>query len=171
MLRVHLIEYTHRFDAQCFCVFYVIILVDTCDVFIHSLQGCLPSNLQYKPHQIPKNKCFSSRRAVRCLDPIHWTQMLSSEWRYNCTDRRCSNYIWVINNFIAYWGETCIRALKAIGIEMIVRLSRRQWSENRKTQKRTDILICTRHGGTHFARDHNVSKKGVIIKSFGKILC
>ena len=39
--------------------------------------------------------------------PIHWNQVLSKEW--GCTDRRCSNYIWVINNFITYWGVSYIR--------------------------------------------------------------
>ena len=39
-----------------------------------------------------------------CLCPIHWSQVLSWEWRcsWSSADRRCSNYIWVINNFIAY---------------------------------------------------------------------
>ena len=33
-----------------------------------------------------------------------WSQVLSWEWRcsWSSTDRRCSNYIWVIANFIAY---------------------------------------------------------------------
>ena len=46
-----------------------------------------------------------------CLCPIHWSQMLSWEWRcsWSSADRRCSNYIWVINSFIAYWGATYIR--------------------------------------------------------------
>ena len=39
-----------------------------------------------------------------CLRSIHWSQVLSWEWRccWSSADRRCSNYIWVINNFIAY---------------------------------------------------------------------
>ena len=39
-----------------------------------------------------------------CLCPMHWSQVLSWEWRcsWSSADRRCSNYIWVINNFIAY---------------------------------------------------------------------
>ena len=39
-----------------------------------------------------------------CLCLIHWSQMLSREWRcsWSSADRRCSNYIWVINNFIGY---------------------------------------------------------------------
>ena len=44
-----------------------------------------------------------------CLCPIQW----SREWRcsWSSADRRCSNYIWVINNFIAYQGATYIRDL------------------------------------------------------------
>ena len=39
-----------------------------------------------------------------CFCPIHWRQVLSWEWRctWSSTDRRCSNYISAINNFIAY---------------------------------------------------------------------
>ena len=46
-----------------------------------------------------------------CLRSIHWRQVLSWEWRcsWSSADRRCSNYIWVINNFIAYKGATYIR--------------------------------------------------------------
>ena len=45
--------------------------------------------------------------------PIHWTQALSWEWRCNWSsaDRRCFNYIWVNNNFIAYLGAPYIRDL------------------------------------------------------------
>ena len=37
--------------------------------------------------------------------------MLSEEWRcsWSNTDRRCSNYIWVINNLTAYWCASYIR--------------------------------------------------------------
>ena len=39
-----------------------------------------------------------------CFRSIHWSQVLSWEWRcsWSSADTRCSNYIWVINNFIAY---------------------------------------------------------------------
>ena len=39
--------------------------------------------------------------------------MLSREWRYcwSSADRRCSNDIWVIDNFIAYQGASYIRDL------------------------------------------------------------
>ena len=48
-----------------------------------------------------------------CLCPIQWSQVLSREWRcsWSSADRRCFNYIWVIDNFIAYWGATYIRDL------------------------------------------------------------
>ena len=38
---------------------------------------------------------------------------LSREWRcsWSSADRRCSNYIWVNNNYIAYHGAPCIRGL------------------------------------------------------------
>ena len=60
-------------------------------------------------HQIPKLKWFSSRLAGLC--PIYWGQVLSREWRCSCssTDRRCCNYIWVINNFIAYSAASNFR--------------------------------------------------------------
>ena len=42
---------------------------------------------------------------------IHWSQVLSREWRcsWSSADRRCSNYIWVIDNCIVYLGATYIR--------------------------------------------------------------
>ena len=51
-----------------------------------------------------------------CLCPIHWSRVLHREWRcsWSSDDRRCSNYIWVINNLIAYLGASYIRVLTAI---------------------------------------------------------
>ena len=51
-----------------------------------------------------------------CLCPIHWSQVLSWEWRcsWSSADRRCSNYIWVTNNLIAYKGATYIRGLMVL---------------------------------------------------------
>ena len=48
-----------------------------------------------------------------CLCPIHWNHVLSWEWRcsWSSADRRCSNYIWVINNYIAYYGAPYSRGL------------------------------------------------------------
>ena len=48
-----------------------------------------------------------------CLCPIHWSQVLSREWRcsWSSADRRCPNYIWLINNLIAYQSASYIRDL------------------------------------------------------------
>ena len=48
-----------------------------------------------------------------CLCSI---QMLSSELRcsWSSADRRCSNYIWVINCFVGYYGAAYIRGLTVI---------------------------------------------------------
>ena len=44
-----------------------------------------------------------------CLCPIHWSWVLSLECR------RCSNYIWVINNLIDYKGASYIRDSTVLG--------------------------------------------------------
>ena len=51
--------------------------------------------------------------ACSCLCATYWSQVLSGEWRcsWSSADRRCSNYIWLINNLIAYKGATYIRDL------------------------------------------------------------
>ena len=51
-----------------------------------------------------------------CLCPIQRSQVSSREWRcsWSSADRRCSNYIWVIDNFIAYWGVSYIRELTVL---------------------------------------------------------
>ena len=43
---------------------------------------------------------------LTCL--IHWSQVLSQEWRCSWSS---ANYIWVINNFIAYYSAPPIRSL------------------------------------------------------------
>ena len=62
-----------------------------------------------KNRQTSKVKDFKSqnwnisRLVFSCLCPISWSPMLSRNWRcsWSRSDRRYSNYIWVINNFIA----------------------------------------------------------------------
>ena len=48
-----------------------------------------------------------------CLCPIHWSQVLSREWRcsWSSADRRNSNQICVIKNVIAYLGAIYITGL------------------------------------------------------------
>ena len=51
----------------------------------------------------PKTEMFVIL-SCSCRCPIHWSQVLSQWWRcsWSSANRRCSNHIWVINNFIAY---------------------------------------------------------------------
>ena len=60
----------------------------------------------------PKTKMFLVL-SCSCLCPIHWSHLLSRKWRcsWSSADRRCSNCIRVMNNFIAYWDATYIRGL------------------------------------------------------------
>ena len=48
-----------------------------------------------------------------CLCPICWSHVLSWDWRcsWSSADRRCSDYIWVINHLIAYKCASYIRDL------------------------------------------------------------
>ena len=49
--------------------------------------------------------------SCNCFCQIYWSHVLSWEWKcsWSSADRRCSNYIWVINNSIVYKGATYIR--------------------------------------------------------------
>ena len=51
--------------------------------------------------------------ACRCLCTIYWSQVLSGELRcsWSSADRRCSNCIWVISNWIAYYNSSYIRGM------------------------------------------------------------
>ena len=45
--------------------------------------------------------------SYRCLCLIHWSHVLNGEWRccWSSADRRCSNYIWVIDDLIHNTSE------------------------------------------------------------------
>ena len=66
----------------------------------------IPSNLQYKTYQIAKLTCVLFCLAV-VFCPMHWSQVSCRECRFiwSSADRRCSNYIWVINKCITCWGS------------------------------------------------------------------
>ena len=51
-----------------------------------------------------------------CLCHIFWSHVLSWEWRcsWSSADRLCSNYIWVINNLIAYKGALILEILRYV---------------------------------------------------------
>ena len=58
--------------------------------------------------------------------------MLSREWRcsWSSADTRCSNYIWVINIFIAYKGATYIRGLRVHCSDVTIRIMTYQITGN-----------------------------------------
>ena len=77
------------------------------------------------PHQKKKKKIL----VLSCsclLCHIHWSQVFSREWRcsWSSADRRCSNYIWVISNSIAYWGVFYIRGLMVHMVHSLLLLFR-----------------------------------------------
>ena len=64
---------------------------------------------------------FLASSCSSCLCTVHWSQVLSQEWRssWSSSESRCSNYIWVITNFIT-WGVTYIRYLAIIMLIVVV---------------------------------------------------
>ena len=48
-------------------------------MYLKMIKNHVLSNLLYKPHQIPKLMFLVS--SCSCLFPIHWTEVLSREWR------------------------------------------------------------------------------------------
>ena len=84
----------------------------------------------------PKTEIFLVL-SCSCFYAIYWSQVLSRIWRcsWSSADRRCSNYIWVITNFVAYQGATYIRGL-TVGILYFTHLfqsptAMNQWGFNK----------------------------------------
>ena len=82
------------------------------------------------PFKAPNVTAFSYRKAssinrtkyqhlifpvssCNCICPIDLSQVLSRQWRcsWSRVERRCCNYILVINNYITYCGAAYIRGL------------------------------------------------------------
>ena len=59
-----------------------------------------------------------------CICPIYWSQVSSREWRcsWSSADRRCSNYIWVINNVIAYKVRLILETWRYIYIYIYLKI-------------------------------------------------
>ena len=79
-----------------------------------------------------------------CLCPIHWSHVLSWEWRcgWSSADRRCCNYIWVISNLIAYKGASYIRGF------MVALLHEHGWSD---LYKRTCYVVFQNNSVIHIS--------------------
>ena len=92
-----------------------------------------------------------------CLCPIHWSQMLSREWRctWSNADRWCSNYIWVINHFIAYWGATYIGGLTVFLAKGC------RWRDG---EMQISFCACTQPMRDGITLYHHLSLAGCILK-------
>ena len=79
----------------------------------HSIRITVKSLILDAPN--PKTIVVSS---CSCLWPIHWSHVLSWKWicSWSNVDRRCSNCIWMINNFIAISGAPYIKGLTVSGL-------------------------------------------------------
>ena len=62
-------------------------------------------------HTNPETKMFLFL-ICSCLCVIHLSRERRCSW--SSAERRCSNYIWVMNNFITHWGASYIRDLMVI---------------------------------------------------------
>ena len=77
-----------------------------------SVQSLIQDAQNHKTNLILVSSCS-------CLYPTHSSQVLSKKWKcsWSSTDRRCSNYIWVIIKVIADWGAAYIRSLAVIKLK------------------------------------------------------
>ena len=87
------------------------------------------------------------------LYPIHWSHVLSQEWRcsWSSVDRWCSNYIWVINNFIIYQSVSYIREFTVGKIKSTVSKPQQTTTKHKQCQcfsTRLQYLQCISNGDT-----------------------
>ena len=100
--------------------------------------------------------------ACSCLCPIHWSQVLSREWRcsWSSADRRCSNYLWVIHNLNAYWGATYIRDLT---VHVFVTVSRTVLFQTEPTMMVTRKIEAWTKWPTFCRENFHLSNENVCI--------
>ena len=79
-----------------------------------------------------------------CHCPIYWSQVLSREWTFSWSnaDRRCSNYIWVINNFIAYYSATYVRGLTVVIIFTCMAFQGNPWANGASTSHQVGVTAA-----------------------------
>ena len=103
-----------------------------------------------------------------CLCPIHWNQGLNREWRcsWSSADRRCSNYIWVINNYIPYKGASYIRDLTVCVKELEYHRSRK-WlvASSAPSHRLNQCCLTSQSIGPELLR-MSISKSTLISKRF-----
>ena len=72
---------------------------------------------------------ISKKKTGPQRNSIHWSRVLNREWKgsWSSTEMRCFCYIWVINNFIVYYGATYIRGLTVAIFSEVVPRSLGRW--------------------------------------------
>ena len=86
-----------------------------------------------------------------CLCAIYWNQVLSREWRcsWSSADRRCSKYIWVVNNVILYYRSdgrhiVWLHFVMYFCVEVMVKLNiSLQWLHIIVCQITTNFTVCS----------------------------
>ena len=75
-----------------------------------------------------------------CLCPIHWSQVLSREWScsWSSTDRRCSNYVWVINILLPAWVLLILQVLRQLACSLL-------WAIIYFTSYASGLDLCVSH--------------------------
>ena len=95
-----------------------------------------------------------------CHCPIHWSQVFSREWRCSSSsaDRRCSNYIWVINSFITYQDVTRAWLILVVWrYSCVLNIKKKHGKNCQKTNSKTlflQISIETNKITHHFSSQH-----------------
>ena len=105
-----------------------------------------------------------------CLCPIHWSLVLSREWRYSWSsaDRRCSNYIWVIMNLITYQGASYIRGLMVPPSEHMMQ-KLHHYVETTLFWRKNDITVQCRYIVVNYLT--NINKRHLIAHPLGYGVC
>ena len=77
---------------------------EPCTVWVKKLRNSHSHICKIRYHQTFNIRCTKSQNLNVSHLVSHWRQVLSREWRYSWSsaERRFSNYIGVINNFVAY---------------------------------------------------------------------
>ena len=96
----------------------------------------------------------------RCLCALHWSQVLSRKWRcsWGGADRRCSKYIWVIYNCIAFSSAPFIRGLMVIVRNRLPAKENYQSNQPLLINTATDITLVKTNTMDWY---NNTSNKGV----------
>ena len=91
-----------------------------------------------------------------CLCPIHWSRVLSREWRcsWSSANRRCSNYIWMINNLVTYQGAPYIRDLTIFHVSSMWQFFQLWPHSSKNTSVHPSVCLSIHLSLTHLF--HNV---------------